>query len=222
MNMLALTDHPGLPMPVVAWPVARAGRNRVRRGRMTETAPAATDRDPAALIQAVAAQRDRAAFAELFRHFAPRVKAWMLRAGAADAAAEELAQETMLIVWRKAALFDPARAGAGTWIFTIARNLRIDTLRRETHPSALLPDPSDAPADPDPADHGVLAAEREDRVRAALASLSPEQAQVVQLAFFQDKPHAEIERDLGIPLGTVKSRLRLAMVRLRGLLGDIA
>jgi RNA polymerase sigma-70 factor (ECF subfamily) len=178
--------------------------------------------DTAALIRAIAARQDRGAFAALFRHFAPRVKAWMLRAGTADAAAEELAQETMLVVWRKAALFDPTRAGAATWIFTIARNLRIDTLRRETHPSTLLTDPADQPDDPEPADRVLVAAERDDRLRAALAHLPPEQADVVRLAFFQDKPHAEIERDLGIPLGTVKSRLRLAMARLRSMLGDIA
>jgi len=178
--------------------------------------------DYAALIQAVAAGRDRAAYAALFRHFAPRVKAWMLRAGTADTAAEELAQETLLMVWRKAGLFDPARAGAATWIFTIARNLRVDLLRRETHPSVLLADPSDLPDDPEPADRMLVALERDNRIRAALTTLSPEQAEVVRLAFFQDKPHAEIERDLGIPLGTVKSRLRLAMVRLRGLLGELA
>jgi RNA polymerase sigma-70 factor (ECF subfamily) len=172
------------------------------------------------LIRAVAARQDRDAFAGLFRHFAPRVKSWMLRAGTADAAAEELAQETMLMVWRKAALFDPVGASPSTWIFTIARNLRIDTLRREIHPSALLTDPADMPEEPEPADRQLVTAERDDRLRTALAHLSPEQADVVRLAFFQDKPHAQIERDLGIPLGTVKSRLRLAMAHLRSMLGD--
>lgn len=180
---------------------------------------AAAEPDFAAMIQAVAARADRDAFATLFDHFAPRVKAWMIRSGATDGSAEELAQETMLTVWRKAALFDPARAGAGTWIFTIARNLRIDAVRRERHPDELMPDPAD---DPPQSDHLLETRDREARIRDALSSLTPDQMQVVQLAFFQDKPHSEIERTLGIPLGTVKSRLRLAMARLRSALGDLA
>ena len=83
------------------------------------------------LIEAVATRRDRAAFVALFEHFAPRVKTFMLRSGASEATAEEIAQETMLTVWRKADSFVPGSAGAAAWIFTIARNLRIDALRRE-------------------------------------------------------------------------------------------
>ena len=183
------------------------------------TAPAP---DFAALIRTVAQRADREAFATLFRHFAPRVKTILIRGGAPAVSAEELAQETMLTVWRKAAQFDPEKAGASTWIFTIARNLRIDGLRRERHPDTLLPDPSDAPAEPLQADHLMAAGERNDRVRAAMATLSPEQADVVRAAYFLDKPHGEIERHLGIPLGTVKSRLRLAMMKLRAALEDFA
>ena len=84
--------------------------------------------------------RDRAAFAALFAHFAPRVKAWLMRQGAPPAQAEDLAQEALLMVWRKAPLFDPAKASAGTWVFTIARNLRIDAIRRERRPEL---DPED-------------------------------------------------------------------------------
>jgi RNA polymerase sigma-70 factor, ECF subfamily len=178
--------------------------------------------DYAVLIQAVAARSDRAAFAALFRHFAPRVKTLLLRAGLSAAGAEELAQETLLTVWRKASLFDPAKAGAATWIFTIARNLRIDAIRRERHPETLLPDPTEEQPPPVVADQVLAVAERDDRVRAAMAQLSPEQADVVRAAFFMDQPHAEIEKQLGIPLGTVKSRLRLAMIKLRAALEDFA
>jgi RNA polymerase sigma-70 factor (ECF subfamily) len=176
----------------------------------------------AALIQAIAGARDRAAFVDLFAYFAPRVKAWMLRAGANPTAAEELAQETMLAVWQKARLFDPARAGASTWIFTIARNLRIDALRRERHPSDLMPDPIEESESPLQADRVLAMAQQETRIRTALSLLPPEQADVIRKAFFEDKVHAEIEKELGIPLGTVKSRLRLAMNRLRVALGDLA
>ncbi len=177
--------------------------------------------DHAALIAVIALRRDSAAFADLFAYFGPRVKAWMIRAGSNPTAAEELAQETMLAVWQKARLFDPARAGASTWIFTIARNLRIDALRRERHPSELMPDPSEEAQEPTRADQILAMSQQEARIRQALTLLPPEQADVIRKAFFEDKVHAEIEKELGIPLGTVKSRLRLAMTRLRTALGDL-
>ena len=175
--------------------------------------------DPIRLIQLIAAQADRDAFAALFELFAPKVKGYLLRLGASGAAAEELAQETMLAVWRKAALFDPARAGASTWIFTIARNLRIDAIRRDRPPPA-EEDPTDSAPEPG-ADAVVFAAEREARVREALKTLPPEQMQIVELSFFSEEPHSAIAERLGLPLGTVKSRLRLAMGRLRALLEDV-
>jgi RNA polymerase sigma-70 factor (ECF subfamily) len=186
--------------------------------------PASRGADGATLsgyIVSIAQRGDRDAFARLFSHFAPRVKSYMLRLGAAPDAAEELAQETLLTVWRRAASFDPARAAASTWIFTIARNLRIDLSRR----SGRVPPPDDptteapAPALPDAA-LGVL--QDEVRVAAAMAALPKEQAQVIALAFFADKAHSEIAGELGLPLGTVKSRLRLAMGRLRNALKDKA
>jgi RNA polymerase sigma-70 factor, ECF subfamily len=186
---------------------------------MTQGTP--TPEDYAALLQAIARLRDRAAFAALFRIFAPRVKAWMIRGGATDTVAEELAQETMLAVWQKADQFDPRRAGVSTWIFTIARNQRIDALRRERHPGTLLPDPDDM-AGPVPPEGVVATAEQEARIRAALAGLPAEQAAVIRMAYFEDKVHAEIEQELRIPLGTVKSRLRLAIGRLRAALGDLS
>ena len=173
--------------------------------------------DFGALIGRIATAADREAFAALFRHFAPRLKSYALRLGASGAAAEELAQETMLTVWRKAGRFDPARASASTWIFTIARNLRIDALRRERP----QPAPADE-ADPSPLADLVLSGSEHDlRVRRALGALPPEQLQVIELSFFSDAPHAAIAERLGLPLGTVKSRLRLAMNRLRALLEDL-
>jgi RNA polymerase sigma-70 factor (ECF subfamily) len=173
------------------------------------------------LIGQIAANADRTAFAALFGHFAPRVKSYMLRLGAEPSLAEELAQETLLAVWRKAAAFDRAKAAPSTWIFTIARNLRIDAARRSRRGDP-APDPSDAPdAAPTP-DAALAAAQSKGRVSQALTKLPPEQAAVVRLSFFSDKPHSEIAEELKLPLGTVKSRLRLAMSRLRELLGDLA
>ena len=171
-----------------------------------------------ALLGRVAAMRDRAAFAVLFAHFAPRVKAYLLRLGAPPALAEDLAQEALLSLWRKAHLFDPAKASAATWLFTIARNLRIDAIRRERRPEL---DPEDFMPEAEPAaDDGLALADDEARLRAALKDLPPDQIQVVELSFFADKPHSEIAAQLDIPLGTVKSRLRLAMARLKRVLGE--
>jgi RNA polymerase sigma-70 factor (ECF subfamily) len=174
--------------------------------------------DFSALIVGIGQRRDRDAFAALFRHFAPRVKSYLLRLGASVEAAEELAQETLLTVWRRAEAYDPAKAAASTWIFTIARNLRIDRARRENRPPP-EDDPSDFVAPPAP-DAAVCAAQDETRVGEAIARLPPEQAQVVRLAFYAAKAHSEIAVELGLPLGTVKSRLRLAMARLRASLDE--
>ncbi len=177
--------------------------------------------DPSVWITTIASSQSRECFAQLFGRFAPRVKSYMLKLGARPELAEELAQETLLTVWRKAAYFDPSRASASTWIFTIARNLRIDAIRRERHPEDLIDEPELRPAETVRADDLMSAAEREDRLRGALKTLPKDQAEVVQLSFFHDKAHAEISTDLGVPLGTVKSRLRLAMVRLRAQLEDL-
>jgi RNA polymerase sigma-70 factor (ECF subfamily) len=171
------------------------------------------------LIDAVARTQDRNAFARLFGYFAPRVKSFLMRSGLEDAAAEEVAQEVMIAVWRKASYFDPGKAGASTWVFTIARNQRIDRLRRTRSRTAdHLLDPTDELDMPPSGEDIAIVAQREEGVRKALESLPIDQLTIVRLSFFAEKPHAEIARELGIPLGTVKSRVRLALNRLRTLL----
>lgn len=169
-------------------------------------------------IVAIAQRRDRQQFAALFAHFGPRLKGFFLRLGVTQGVAEDLMQETLLIVWRKADRFDPTRAGASTWIFTIARNLRIDLKRRERDPG-MLTEFYDGADQPTPGDH-LLTAERDGRIHQALTSLPADQAEVIRLAFFEDRPHSQIADDLKIPLGTVKSRVRLAMMRLRALVEE--
>jgi len=192
----------------------------LRPARQTSAAPSADEL--CQLMRAVAVEKDRIAFARLFNHFAPRVKALFMRSGLTNELAEEVAQETMLAMWRKASQFDPGRAGVSTWIFTIARNQRIDRLRRDRARSAGIAfDASNEPDVPQSAEDMAIALERERRLRSALAGLSKDQATIVRLSFFAEKPHAEIARELGIPLGTVKSRARLALGRLRAMLdGD--
>ncbi len=144
--------------------------------------------------------------------FAPRIAAIMERSGVSAAEAEEIAQDVMVAVWRKAALYDSGRAGVSTWIFTIARNLRIDRARKASRASASIAALGESPAQMEAsAEETMLAGERDARVRQAMATLSPEQATALRLSFFSEKPHAEIARELSLPLGTVKSRTRLAM-----------
>jgi RNA polymerase sigma-70 factor (ECF subfamily) len=172
------------------------------------------------LLAAVAIGRDRTAFTVLFDYFAPRVKTYLIRAGITAAQADELAQETFLVVWRKADQFDATRATASTWIFAIARNLRIDRLRKDWRDVPSSDEISDAVDEADTPHDKLAVAESVQRVREALSQLSDEQIRVIELSFFEERAHAEIARTLGIPLGTVKSRIRIAMKRLRSLLGE--
>ncbi len=178
-----------------------------------------------ALLHAIAARRDRAAFAELFRHFAPRLKAFMLKGGAEGDTAEELAQEAMIQVWRRADSFDPARAAASTWIYTIARNKRIDRLRRERWPAMSEEEYAaalgTAEGGHERGDHAAERSQVEGRLARSLEALPEDQATVVKMAFYEDKSHSAIAAELHLPLGTVKSRIRLAIARLRGLIQDL-
>ncbi|HLG83892.1 MAG TPA: sigma-70 family RNA polymerase sigma factor [Bradyrhizobium sp.] len=174
------------------------------------------------LIGRVASHGDREAFKSLFEHFAPRIKGFMIKAGCSADEAEEIAQDTLIAVWRKAGQFDPNTTGVAAWIFTIARNLRIDSVRRAARRGRSSQDPELTEA-PDPAESAdILISRVEDttRVKAAIERLSAEQSRVIRLSFIDERPHPEIANMLGIPLGTVKSRIRLAVNRLRDLLDE--
>lgn len=172
------------------------------------------------LLVDVAERQDRDAFAELFAYYAPRVKSYLLRLGADGALAEEISQDVMVTVWRKASLFDRAQASVSTWIFRIARNRRIDLFRRSKKPELdpeeemILPSGVEAP------DARIEAMETEARVRAAMKDLPEEQVLLLKLAFYEGLSHSEIAARLGAPLGTVKSRIRLAFAKMKVRLGD--
>lgn len=170
------------------------------------------------LLVAVARRRDREAFARLFAHFAPRLKAYLMKSGAPAPAADDFAQDAMLTVWRKAELFDPSRARAATWIFTIARNRRIDVMRRDGRTLPLPQVELEEEEEPERPDSLFESRQDAGRVRSALGVLTPDQAEVIRLAFFHDLSHAEVAQSLSLPLGTVKSRIRMAMIRLRRVL----
>ena len=172
------------------------------------------------LLNKVAVNQDRAAFKELFTYFAPRIKGFFQGQGSSADKADEVVQEAMVNVWRKSHLFDPNKAKASTWIFTIARNSRIDLLRKENRPEPDFTDPSFF-MDEEPRPDEIY--ERDDeakKLQVVLAQLPEEQSEVLRLAFFEQKAHAEIAEELSLPLGTVKSRIRLAFKRLRKELGE--
>lgn len=169
-----------------------------------------------ACLTRMAATQDKQLFSQLFQHFAPRVKAYILRLGIPLATAEEVTQEAMLSVWRKAHLFNADKANASTWIFTLARNLCIDRLRREKALEYELPEEEPDPDQRDMGEQRVL----EQRMQLALAQLPEAQVQVLHLAYYEGKSHSEIAEQLGIPLGSVKSRLRLAFDKLKVYWGE--
>jgi len=173
------------------------------------------------LIQKVARNRDSEAFHELFVAFAPRIKAMLMRQGADPETAEEIVQETMLSVWRKAHLFAESKGSFSTWVFTIARNLRIDKLRRNTIWQDMGSEPEDRPSEDDSPYDEVERKQQRDHVLDALEMLTPEQHEVVRLAYIEGQTHTEIAEQLGVPLGTVKSRMRLAYGKIRERLGDL-
>jgi RNA polymerase sigma factor (sigma-70 family) len=177
--------------------------------------------DWASSIKAVAESRDKEAFTALFDHFVPRLEAYLMKQGADRAAAEEISQDVMVTLWRKAALFDPTKSSVGTWLYRIARNRRIDLLRRN---KVDFMDPMDhvfeGVADNPNPEAGIDNQKREDILRNAITELPTEQLDLVKLAFFEGLSHSEIAQKTKLPLGTVKSRLRLAFSRLRKKLDD--
>ncbi len=176
----------------------------------------------AAWIKAVAEQADRQAYARLFCHYAPRIKAYLMRGGTDACQAEELAQESLLVLWHKACHFDATQASVGTWLFTIARNLRVDRFR-SLGVAAMPYDEAELQAVADeapPPDERLQLAQLRERMRVALHQMPAAQARVLRLCYFEGQPHTRIATELQLPLGTVKSRMRAALAYLRRALQD--
>ncbi|MFM9938291.1 MAG: RNA polymerase sigma factor [Hyphomicrobiaceae bacterium] len=174
------------------------------------------------LLALIATDRSEEAFQKLFREFGPKVRNYMLRQGVDADLADDITQETLVTVWRKAGLYSPDKGSASTWMFTIARNLRIDRIRRQKPWQELTDDHmASLPSDDVQPDDATDQRQRQVRVQAVLRDLPPEQVEVVTLAFVDGLPHSEIATQLGLPLGTVKSRIRLAYSKLRTALEDL-
>ena len=213
---MILDAHPLQPLygPLRLPAFLRAGQLWKRARTLVTTPPLnSAEVDWSALMLAVRDAQDKAAFAQLFRHFAPRIKAFLMKSGSDAATAEECAQDVMATLWHKAHLFDASRASVATWVFTIARNRRIDMARRNRRPE---PESLDwgPENEPDQADL-YEAAQDTQRLVAALSALPAPQKALIQRAFYGDLSHSEIAAETGLPLGTIKSRIRLALERLR-------
>ena len=182
--------------------------------RMTPPPPATAADTPEMLIARIAEAKDRDAYASLFTRFAPKLKAFVMGQGMSAAEAEDLAQDALLNVWRKAHLFDAHKATAVTWIYSIARNLRIDAVRKAKRVKE-LPEDLWLSDNDKPADEMLVDAQSARSLAVMLDTLPPEQKTILRLSFYEDLSHGDIAKALSIPLGTVKSRLRLAMIRLK-------
>ena len=201
-------------------------RPRVQKAmslKQTSKSPPSTaandgEEDYSLLLKQVGDTQDKQSFEKLFNYYAPRVKSFMLKNGMDETAAEEVVQNTFVSVWEKAASYNPQKAAASTWIFTVARNKRIDALRRDKNTEVNSDSPAIELAAYEPAEEAYAEAEDVEKLNAAIESLPPEQADLLRLSFFDDKSHSDIAKERRLPLGTVKSRLRLALEKLRGIL----
>lgn len=202
--------------PEAAGPVSVVRLPRKRKDRCVTPAERT---EQTQWLLAVRDRRDREAFGRLFDFFAPRLKAMLLRGGLRDGSAEDVVQDVMLSVWNKAAQFDPHRAEASAWIYRIARNRQIDLYRRKPLPE---PELVQEPESSEPDAPQILAMEQEAaQLREALQKLRPEQIEALRHAYMEELPHSEISRITGLPLGTIKSRIRLGLDRLRRDLTDL-
>lgn len=202
-------------------PQFAAGKGRVTLENNDNTGGLVESRDHwALLVKQISDDADRDAFKCLYNYFAPRVKSFMLRSGLKEDAAEEIAQETLLTVWRKSAQFNRDLASVSTWIFTIARNKKIDKFRRDSKPLPDVEDPTYPIAEEKSPEHNVEHALNAEKLHRALKTLPDDQREVLVLSFLQNSPHKDIAHTLNIPLGTVKSRIRLGLSRLRSLVDD--
>ena len=210
MNRLHETGASEYQVPYGALKPIRPHYQKANTSTVKKTVPQNTWIEHLKRIQA---DQDQRAFAELFAHFAPRVKAFLMKSGASPSMAEECTQEVMATLWHKAHLFDPSRASVATWIFTIARNKKIDALRKQRRPEPenLEWGPE---AEPEAADILVLQQESQ-QLTEAMTALPSQQRELIEKAYFGDLSHSEIAAETGLPLGTIKSRLRLALSKLR-------
>lgn len=206
------------PTPVQCFSRPEEMKRSIARKGLSITAPSPDTLE--ALAVRIAQDRDRQAFKMLFAHFAPRIKSFILKQKVTDEVAEDLTQEVMVTVWQKAHLFDPKKARLSTWLFRIARNKFIDRVRRQKYIEVDVDNHMQSMEASEKTDEPVIQMQDQTRIVSALKVLKPELKQVIELSFYKDLSHSQIAEELGLPLGTVKSRIRIAFQKLRVELGE--
>jgi RNA polymerase sigma-70 factor (ECF subfamily) len=212
--------HVSVSGPLVKRSVAEVHRVMVHTDTAGNGNEVLDQDDLSRLLVAIAENEDRTAFIQFFGHYAPRLKSFFLRQGASATVSDDLVQEVMLTVWRRAKTFQLGRSTVSAWLFTIARNKRIDMIRKERRPDPDISDPSMDQEQPESPEALVSAGREQKRLKDIIGALPQEQAEIIRLAYFEDLSHSIIAERLSLPLGTVKSRIRLALGRLRSGLGD--
>ena len=210
-----------VPFSAFAFELAKTG-SKLEGAMVTEKTLSSAPRSDAQLfsecIRKVASSGDKEAFNTLFRFYAPRVKSYCFRLGADSSGAEEVTQEAMVLVWKNASQYNASLASASTWIFTIARNLSIDRFRKSRRPQFDPNDPLFVP-DGEPAPDALIERlQTEESLRKIMETLSSNERNVLMLSFYENLSHSEISKQLNIPVGTVKSRIRLAFAKIRATL----
>jgi RNA polymerase sigma-70 factor (ECF subfamily) len=176
-----------------------------------------TDNDFALCIDLIGKNQDKLAFNNIFRYFAPRLKSFLVKAGSTDSQAEEVIQEVMIAVWTKSSTYDSNKSSVSTWIYTIARNKRIDKIRKEKrHYLSESDEGLEIPVD-STQEKEIFASQVSNSLKKYMSNLPEEQSKLLKLSYFYNKTHADISEELKIPLGTVKSRIRLALTKMRHL-----
>ena len=182
-----------------------------------ETCDINSDNELSVCIKLIGNNQDKSAFATIFKYFAPRLKSFLLKAGSTDSQAEEIIQEVMIAVWTKSSTYDDTKSSVSTWIYTIARNKRIDKIRKEKrHYLSESDEGLEIPID-STQEKEIFSAQLASSLKKYMSNLPKEQSDLLQLSYFYNKTHADISEELKIPLGTVKSRIRLALSKMRHL-----
>ena len=175
------------------------------------------DNELSSSIELIGKNQDKSAFSNIFRYFAPRLKSFLVKAGSTDMQAEEVIQEVMIAIWTKSSTYDSSKSSVSTWVYTIARNKRIDKIRKEKrHYLSESDEGLEIPVD-STQEREIFSAQISNSLKKYMSNLPEEQSRLLKLSYFYNKTHADISEELKIPLGTVKSRIRLALTKMRHL-----
>jgi len=192
----------------------------LNKGRSMDEASTLSKMSHEQLVLEVAQNKDRNAFKILFEYFAPRLKSYLLNFKITNQKAEDLTQEVMITLWQKTDKFNPEKAKLSTWLFRIARNKYIDLVRKQKYPELNVDDHLSSMVAPEKTDKSLEDKQDSALIKEAMESLSNDQRLVINLSFFKELSHSQIAEETGLPLGTVKSRIRTAFQTLRKELGE--